>query len=54
VSAVTISTGYLIQFRVADDGSITLTKNLGAIPNTTSPTGKGLGIVFVGSSQSRV
>jgi hypothetical protein len=42
-----ISTGYLIQFRVADDGTITLTRNLGAFPGTSSPTGKELGIAFV-------
>ena len=45
-----ISTGYLIQFRVAADGAITLTKNLGTIPSTSSPTGKGLGIVFSGGT----
>lgn len=42
-----LSTGYLIQFQVAADGSITLTKDLGAFPNTSSPTGKELGITFV-------
>ena len=42
-----ISTGYLIQFKVAADGTITLTRNLGAFPNTSSPTGKELGIAFV-------
>lgn len=45
-----ISTGYVIQFQVAADGSITLTKNLGAFPNTSSPTGKELGIEFVGGT----
>lgn len=45
-----ISTGYLIQFQVAADGTITLTKNLTTIPNTSSPTGKGLGIAFVGTT----
>lgn len=45
-----ISTGYLIQFAVSSDGSISLTRNLGAFPNTSSPTGKELGIEFVGST----
>ena len=45
-----ISTGYLIQFKVAADGTITLTRNLGAFPNTSSPTGKELGISFVGDT----
>ena len=45
-----ISTGYLIQFKVASDGTITLTRNLGAFPNTSSPTGKELGIAFVGDA----
>ncbi|GIL34739.1 hypothetical protein [Phycicoccus sp. DTK01] len=42
-----ISTGYLVQFRVASDGSITVTRNLGGFPGTSSPTGKELGIEFV-------
>ncbi|NMR20529.1 hypothetical protein [Cellulomonas fimi] len=42
-----ISTGFLIQFRVGADGSMTLTRNLGGYPNTSSPTGKELGIAFV-------
>jgi hypothetical protein len=45
-----ISTGYLIQFQVASDGTISLTRNLGAFPNTSSPTGKELGIEFVGGT----
>lgn len=45
-----ISTGHLIQFQVADDGTLTLTKNLTTLPNTASPTGKGLGIEFVGNT----
>ncbi|MBR7742608.1 hypothetical protein KC207_04820 [Phycicoccus sp. BSK3Z-2] len=42
-----LSTGYLIQFKVSSTGSITLTRNLGAFPNTSSPTGKELGIAIV-------
>lgn len=42
-----LSTGYLIQFKVATDGSISVTRNLGAFPGTSSPTGKELGIQFV-------
>ena len=42
-----LSTGYLIQFKVSSNGSVTLTRNLGAFPNTSSPTGKELGIEFV-------
>lgn len=42
-----LSTGFLVQFEVAADGTLTLTKNLGAFPQTSSPTGKEVGIQFV-------
>ncbi|WNB85196.1 hypothetical protein [Cellulomonas sp. ATA003] len=42
-----ISTGYVIQFEVDASGDIRLTRNLGAFPGTSSPTGKELGIEFV-------
>lgn len=42
-----ISTGILIQFRVTPDGGVELTRNLGAFPQTSAPTGKGLSIEFV-------
>lgn len=41
-----IATGRLIQFRVDDGGQPTLTRDLGAFPQTSSPSGRGLGIVF--------
>lgn len=45
-----ISTGHLIQFEVAADGTLRLTKELATLPNTSSPTGKGLDIEFVGDT----
>ncbi|MBM6403504.1 hypothetical protein JQN72_04510 [Phycicoccus sp. CSK15P-2] len=45
-----LSTGYLIQFKVSSTGTISLTRDLGAFPNTSSPTGKELGIAFVGET----
>ena len=41
-----IATGRLIQFRVDANGQPTLTRDLGAFPQTSSPTGRGLGIAF--------
>ncbi|MDO4717575.1 MAG: hypothetical protein Q4B08_08430 [Propionibacteriaceae bacterium] len=41
-----IATGRLIQFRVDGSGQPVLTRDLGAFPQTSSPSGRGLGIVF--------
>lgn len=45
-----LSTGFLVQFEVSADGGLTLTRNLGAFPDTSSPTGKEVGIQFVGDT----
>ncbi|MDO4783513.1 MAG: hypothetical protein Q3997_00260 [Propionibacteriaceae bacterium] len=41
-----IATGRLIQFRVEANGQPVLTRDLGAFPKTSAPSGRGLGIAF--------